>query len=411
MSTNITLLLPDLLLTTDGELSTATITALSYGKDTQSSEATTVHNGFSKEEKIAEGGMSFIFRGIQHSLDREVAIKESKSTEGIFDQILYHESIITGRLEHPNIVPIHDMTQEYGRCKVVLKLLQGQTLTASLEEWRENDIHIDNSIPVLLKVCDALTYAHDKQILHRDIKPENIMICDHGAVYLLDWGIALDMSKRSSVKNMVVGTLRYMPPEMLGDNPAFAVDERSDVFLLGATLHEVLTGKQRHDAPAVSKVLEQIQESLPSTYPIEYSKFGEVCNKACAKNPQDRYKNIKQFAHALQGAWDAWKQRFLLDQALAMLEELQMIDTGGYIPETDAHIFQLYIQTRSAFTGFLMFDPTNREANAGLETANIILLRYFLRRKEVSSITWMVQIVAHVPEEMRAEIDALLGSA
>jgi hypothetical protein len=157
--------------------------------------------------------------------------------------------------------------------------------------------------------------------------------------------------------------------------------------------------------------LEQIQESLPSTYPIEYSKFGEVCNKACAKNPEDRYKSIKQFAHALQGAWDAWKQRFLLDQALAMLEELQMIDTGRYIPETDAHIFQLYIQTRSAFTGFLMFDPTNREANAGLETANIILLRYFLRRKEVSSITWMVQIVAHVPEEMRAEIDALLGNA
>ena len=362
--------------------------------------------GYHKGDKIAEGGMSNIYLGEQRSLGRRVAIKENKSSSSLND-VLLHESLITARLEHPNIMPIYDIVQVEDHYQVVLKLLEGFTLSEKLDEWREYEMEVEHSIPVLLKVCDAVAYAHDKGILHRDIKSENIMIGDHGAIYLLDWGIALDTNDKASSPNMVVGTLSYMAPEMMSDKPIDSVSEQSDIFLLGATLHEIITGEKRHNSPVPNTVIQQVIECEPKEYDEEYQLLGSICNKACHKDPKKRYKSVRHFAHALQGALDVWKQRFLLDQGLAMLEELQAIDQGQFVPGTNAHIFQLYMQIRAAFGGYMLLDSNSAIANEGLRQAGIIMMRHCIAEKELTSAKWMFESVSHVPEDLKQALQDL----
>ena len=366
-----------------------------------------LESGYHKGDKVAEGGMSNIYLGEQRTLNRRVAIKENKSRKKGHSEVLLHESLITARLEHPNIMPIYDIFQDDDQYQVVLKWLEGFTLSEKLDEWREYEMEVDYSIPVLLKVCDALAYAHDKGILHRDIKSENIMIGDHGAIYLLDWGIALDVNDKSTSPNMVVGTLSYMAPEMLSDDPLNTVSEQSDVFLLGATLHEIITGEKRHNSPVPTKVIQQVMECEPKEYEEEYQLLGAICNKACHKDPKKRYKSVRHFAHALQGALDVWKQRFLLDQGLAMLEELQAIDKGEFVPDTNAHIFQLYMQTRAAFGGYMLLDSNSAIANEGLREAGIIMMRHCIAEKELTSAKWMFESISNVPEELQQALQDL----
>ncbi len=409
MSTTATVMLEHLFERTSDDVVNFTIAGSQYAMLSQQSslEPVALQTGYHKGEKVAEGGMSNIYLGHQRTLDRRVALKENKNRNAAYDGLLLHESLITARLEHPNIMPIYDILQEENQFQVVLKWLEGFTLSEKLEEWREFELEVDESIPVLLKVCDALAYAHQEGILHRDIKSENIMICDHGAIYLLDWGIALDMNNRDASPSMVVGTLCYMAPEMVSDKPSHSVDERSDIFLLGATLHEIITGEKRHDAPTPSGVLNQVLLCEPKTYSAEFKRFGDICNKACHKDPEQRYKSVRQFSHALQGALDVWKQRFLLDQGLAMLEELQAIDRGDFVPATNSHIFQLYMQTRAAFGGYMLLDSTNTIANDGLKEAGLIMMRYCIAERELTSAKWMLESILDVPDSLRQAVEQL----
>ena len=407
MTTTATLMLENLFEHTSEDIVNFTIASSHYAvleEESQDGEPVVLQMGYERGEKVAEGGMSNIYLGYQRTLDRRVAIKENKRAKNSYNEVLIHESRITARLEHPNIMPIYDITQTGEQFQVVLKWLEGFTLAEKLEEWRDEEMEIDLSVPVLLKVCDALTYAHEQGILHRDIKSENIMIGDHGAIYLLDWGIALDINHPEGSPNMVVGTLSYMAPEMLTDAPLENVSERSDIFLLGATLHEVLTGERRHSAPTPSAVVQQILACEPYLYPPELTLFGDICNKACHKDPAKRYKSMRSFAHALQGALDVWKQRFLLDQGLAMLEELEAIDQGAFVPETNSHIFQLYMQTRSAFGGYMLLDSTNPIANDGLRAAGLIMLRHCIAERELTSARWMLESISDVPSDLQEAV-------
>lgn len=360
--------------------------------------------GYDLGTKAAEGGMSLIFKGRQNTLQRQVAIKQNKVEHERQNALLFHESLITARLEHPNIMPIYDLIELDGQYQVVLKWLEGQTLADKLDEWRDYEMEVEQSLPVLLKICDALDYAHSQGVIHRDIKPENIMIGDHGAIYLLDWGVALDATRRDQAEKVVVGTLCYMAPEMLTDAPNETVSEKSDVFLMGATLHEVITGEKRHDAPTPSLVIDQILAAKPYEYDPEYQLLGEICNKACHLDPDKRYRSVRQFSHALQGALDIWKQRFLLEQGLAMLEELEAIQMGEFVPETTSHIFQLYMQTRAAFGGYLMLDPTNVVGNQGLRKASIIMLQHCLKERELTSAKWMQETILDMPPDLEKAV-------
>ena len=190
--------------------------------------------------RLGEGGMSVVELARQNALNREVAVKSPKDAKSRKATALLHEAYVTGRLEHPHIVPIYMLgTDGAGKPHIVMKRIDGQS-------WQDilvaADRHAPDFLPrqlqTFLQVCTAVRFAHDRGIVHRDIKPENVMIGEFGEVYLMDWGLAVRLSADDPVlpapKEVagLSGTPALMAPEMT-ENDAANVDRRTDVFLLG----------------------------------------------------------------------------------------------------------------------------------------------------------------------------------
>ena len=162
-----------------------------------------------------------------------------------------------------------------------------------------------------------------------------------------------------------------------------------------------------------------IEESLPFEYDDEIYMFGQVCNRACSRNKDERYQTIKEFTQALKSAFEIWKQRSLLEQGCAMLEELEAIQDGRLnlsMEQTDeegersanhVHAFQLYMQTRAAFEGYLFHEPNNEVAMEGLQKANQTLMSYFIKTKQLQSAQFMKLIVGNVPRRLLDKLEEL----
>jgi serine/threonine-protein kinase len=168
------------------------------------------------------------------------------------------EAQITGQLEHPNIVPVHELSiDERGVPYFTMKLVQGVPLSTWLRDASRpvgSTERLEQGLEILLKVCDAVAYAHHRGVIHRDIKPENIMVADFGQVYLMDWGLARLLKTRPASGAAAqmeatgpVGTPGYMAPEQARGKPA-DMDERSDVFGVGAVLYEIVSGKPPYES-------------------------------------------------------------------------------------------------------------------------------------------------------------------
>ena len=203
---------------------------------------------------FARGGMGHVHPAQDRNLLRPVALKRLDRTfasNAFYRDGFIAEAQMTGQLEHPNIVPVHELSiDESGVPYFTMKLVQGGPFTSWLARRPPGTVErIEGGIEILLKVCDALAYAHHRGVVHRDLKPDNVMVGDFGQVYLMDWGLAkLTRSQPASGSRSMmnapgpVGTPDYMAPEQARGNPS-DVDERSDVFGLGALLFEVLCGQ------------------------------------------------------------------------------------------------------------------------------------------------------------------------
>jgi serine/threonine-protein kinase len=221
--------------------------------------------------------MGVVHLAEQRSLEREVAVKVSTTTEPSIIGALVREARIMGALEHPNLVPVHALGADAeGAPMLVMKRVDGVT-------WRElldDDAHeawtpllaghgdkLRAQVDILIQVCRALAFAHARGVIHRDLKPENVMIGRFGEVYVLDWGAALRLSERASEPAALVGTPGYLAPEMARADPTL-VDVRTDVYLIGATLYEVLARRMPHDAPtAVAALVKALSGEVPDVPP------------------------------------------------------------------------------------------------------------------------------------------------
>jgi serine/threonine-protein kinase len=213
--------------------------------------------------ELAAGGMATIRRAFDRNIRRQVAIKRVGSADKEVSDALHflvEEAQITGQLEHPNIVPVYDLgAAADGTAMFVMRLVHGRTLTKVMREyWRggRNPILLREILEVLLKVCDAIAYAHSRGVVHRDLKPDNIMIGSHGQVYVMDWGCALLLAgsdaelpggvrSRRAEPNVVLGTAAYMAPEQARGEVVRVVG-RADVYTLGAILYQLLTEQPPH---------------------------------------------------------------------------------------------------------------------------------------------------------------------
>ena len=255
-------------------------------------------------EVIGEGSMGRVWSAKQTSLDREVAVKvpmaELAGAGSVGEGQFISEVVVTGKLEHPNIVPIYELGRDAsGLPFYSMKHVQGRPWNELIEEKSEQE-----NIEILMKVCDAIAFAHDRNFLHRDIKPHNVMVGEFGEVSVMDWGIAVSITADpdqpwASVATGPAGTPAYMAPEMAAHNPS-ELGVVSDIYLLGAVLYEFVTGTPPH--PRTGDTGEALlaaaaNEIIPTTRTGE---LVDIARRAMATNLDDRYQSVQELQDALR---------------------------------------------------------------------------------------------------------------
>ncbi|MEM8931541.1 MAG: serine/threonine-protein kinase [Acidobacteriota bacterium] len=303
---------------------------------------TAVEEVYEDRGEIGHGGMGSVRRVFDRRLRREAALKILKPEMGSKHREVrrfVEEAQITGQLDHPNIVPIHELGQDsHGAHYFTMKLVQGRTLEQAIDDAGPSRLDPDvlaDFLQILIKVCEAVSFSHSRGVIHRDLKPANIMVGAFGQVYVMDWGIARLLSvdreaandeaarnalvtvSRSEVSDLdvpgtIVGTPRYMAPEQVqGDHER--TDHRADIFALGGMLYHILTGHAPYLEQNYFSLLVQVQNC--EIQPVEEiqgcervpAELERIAMKAMAAEPEDRYASVvalqKDIERFMRGVW------------------------------------------------------------------------------------------------------------
>jgi WD40 repeat protein len=285
--------------------------------------------------EIGRGGLGRVLRAHDRRLGRAVALKEILRPDATPEHVarFLREARLAARLQHPAIVPVYELgTREDGAPFYTMKLVAGEPLDEVIARTRALGERLA-LLPTILAVADAIAYAHDRQIIHRDLKPANVIVGPFGETVVVDWGIAKDLStaearqpaaddageeEEASIAleetlldvdsgaprtrvGRTVGTLGYMPPEQLHGE---RVDERADVFALGACIYHALTGARPYEEASGAELRGRVAEAAP--IPIERREpsippeLAAIVKKAMARGPEERYRTAKELAADLR---------------------------------------------------------------------------------------------------------------
>ena len=256
---------------------------------------------------LNEGGEGYVQLATQHSLERSVAIKRLKDpTQDHQIKRLINEARLTGSLEHPNIIPIHALSESpEGDPMIIMKRVEGSSWGMKLATvgplWppEHSDLLIEH-LSIFLQVCRAVEFAHSRGVLHLDIKPENVMLGDYGEVYLVDWGIAKRISEVENLPDQyIAGTPHFMASEMT--KSMRLVTPRTDIAVLGATLHRVIMAKARYRGSHLTAILLAAYQAESFDYPDEmHHELGSIINTACAQDPAQRFESVAALRQAIE---------------------------------------------------------------------------------------------------------------
>src|SRR6266850_5715 len=229
-------------------------------------------------ERIARGGMGVVYTAEDERLQRRVALKvlDLPGTEGDLANRLIREARVLARLEHPGIVPVHDVgTLADGRVFYTMKFVEGHRLDRHIESVASTP----DRLRIFLRICDAVAFAHARGVLHRDLKPANIMVGPFGEVLVMDWGLAKILREEVSR-----GAREADPEATIFEKPKQTANasDASDIYSLGALLRFLLTGNpEETSTPALAR----LEKSLAA-----------ICAKATATSPAARYANVSELA-------------------------------------------------------------------------------------------------------------------
>ncbi len=368
------------------------------------------------EGVLGEGGMGRVHLASQRSLRRQVAVKilkEGASRDA--HEALLSEARVTGFLAHPGIIPVHSLgLDDQLRPVLVMKRIEGVPWRDMLHDpnsqaWSYWDSRVGDRLEahleILAQVCDAVHFAHSQGVIHRDIKPENIMLGTFGEVYLVDWGLAVHAG--SEALGQLVGTPAYMPPEMaLGQ----AVDARTDVYALGATLHEVLTGEYLHQGKTLHELLAKSIRSEAFDYaeslPLE---LVSLCHRATAKDPHDRPPSAGDFRKEISDYLAHRGSIAVSDAAQLRLQESERALADATMgPQERAFALGTHCaEARFGFEQALKAWPQNQVASAGLHSCFELLVEAQLLRRDLVGAQAQLQAIEHPPEHLAVRVAAL----
>ena len=335
-------------------------------------------------DTLGQGGMGVVHLAEQVALGRTVAVKRLRG--GLHGDAhvlaLMREAWVTGSLEHPNIVPVHDVgIDPDGSPFLVMKRIEGEhwgTLIADPDAVRARFGVQDVAawhVGVLIQVCNAMAFAHDRDVIHRDLKPENVMIGEFGEVYVLDWGIALSLVDDGSGRlplatrsRTVAGTPAYMAPEMLRGGP---LGPLTDVYLLGGLLYEILTGRPPHAGRTLELLAAQIEASRPAA-PEGPSELVALCLTALDADPSRRPQSAAAMRQDLQQHLEHNGAIRLAEVAAESHERLRE-ELARPSPDPDL-VWHLFGEARFGFRQALRAWPAHPQAGELLSQAVVTMV-------------------------------------
>ncbi len=266
-----------------------------------------INDRYEIEKLVGEGGMANVYLARDTILDRKVAVKVLRGDlagDEKFVRRFQREALSASSLSHPNIVEIYDVGEDEGNFYIVMEYIEGKTLKQLIK--KRGVLSLPEAIDIMLQLLDALASAHDSYIIHRDIKPQNIMIKESGLVKITDFGIAMALnSAQLTQTNSVMGSVHYLPPEQASGKGSTI---RSDIYSLGILMFEMLTGKVPFKGDsAVEIALKHMKEPLPNPKelnPVIPVSVENIILKATAKNPKNRYKDVREMKDDIKTCLD-----------------------------------------------------------------------------------------------------------
>ena len=255
---------------------------------------------------LGVGGMGVVYRGMDKSVGREVAIKTL--TEGTAElRQRFQLEARSGVLNHPNIVTVYDFGEQDGNPYIVMEYVQGDSLENLLRAGKQ--FTLIEKLEMVRQACLGLGYAHQKGVVHRDIKPANLMIQPDGNVKIVDFGVARLQSQAGQTQTgMVIGTFHYISPERLLGKQA---DGRADIWSLGCILYLLLTGRlpfPGDDPATLHRVIREPHDALSTMLSGYPPALDHVIDRALAKDPDERYESGEEMAADLEGINDDLKR-------------------------------------------------------------------------------------------------------
>jgi len=286
--------------------------------------------------RIGVGGMGEVHKVYDQVLQRQVAMKNllaQLAGSTMTTRRFLQEVLITAQLDHPNIVPVHDVGfHDDGSAFFVMKLVRGENLAAQIRSHHGQPLtsrQLERYLRIFLKVCEAVSFAHSRGVIHRDLKPSNIMVGPHGEVFVMDWGIALVRNDDSTAQSpervrtaqvhvaddpdVIIGTGAYMAPEQARAE-THDIDARTDIFALGGILYHILTSQPPYPGPELA-----VQIALAGHADVPHParvvkdrrlppRLCHITMKALARRREDRYQSVTALAEDVEaflrgGGW------------------------------------------------------------------------------------------------------------
>jgi serine/threonine protein kinase len=354
-------------------------------------------------DEIGQGSVATVYLAKDLERNRVVALKiiqPELAEESQFARRFRREAKLLARLDSPHVIKVLDYGEEEGIAFIVLEYVEGRTLATILEE--EGALEVEWALSLARQVAQGLVHANEAGIVHRDIRPANIMVAPSGLVKIMDFGIAKGTDLSRLTATGILGSPHYLSPEQAGGEE---VDIRSDIYSLGVTLFEMLTGQRPYEADnAVDIVLKHLQEPVPSLrqfdegIPVQVDKLVQKC---LAKDPEERFQTPGELMEAIdktlrgtEGRTPPGMEAALVGQTLGQYRLVERIGRGGmatvykaYQPSLDRYVAVKVLPT------YLAHDPDfatrfRREARAiaKLNHPHILPVHDFGQEGELSYI-------------------------